>query len=164
MKTLLRLTCAASFIIQFIAACLVVGLAQSPTTRPRYVTRGKAEPRHYGTKVIDTDERGRLPRAAGSTVDAVGRASRAGTTRSASTLRRTADKTTSYVIGRRDADILREVRLLLDSNQPAERWQATVSGGVVTLRVAHGDKSDPSSIVTAIRRIAGVRSVVVVIL
>jgi len=85
------------------------------------------------------------------------RAGTSGIGRSARQLDRT-------LLTRDDEALLREVRELLDSDPATLRWGARVRNGLVTVRTDPQNRIDNGPVIVGIRRIAGVRSVLVIAL
>lgn len=154
----------------------VTGIPDLPTlnslgitsTRPRYAT--SRQPDKRPVRKPAARQSGRKPARPGTpkplsqVTGAVASASRTATVASGRTSIRALDATADYAISRPDNDILYEARLFLASSPQTERWQASVSSGMITLSVPRGSDTDPGPVVSALRRIAGVRSVFVVIL
>ncbi len=67
------------------------------------------------------------------------------------------------LISRADEAILEEVRRILRAREETARWGATVRKGGVTIRTTVGNKFDPGPVVAAIRRIAGVETVLLIV-
>ena len=67
------------------------------------------------------------------------------------------------LIGRADNEILEEVRRILRAREETARWGATVRKGGVTIRTTVGNRFDPGPVVAAVRRIAGVESVMLIV-
>ncbi len=86
-----------------------------------------------------------------------------GTRKASEELEHTAQRSTTALIGRADSRILRDVRQLLGEDPRTAFWPASVEQGVVTLKVPRGSRRDPTPIVEAIRRIAGVKSVFLIL-
>jgi len=68
------------------------------------------------------------------------------------------------LLTRDDEALLREVRELLDSDPATLRWGARVRDGLVTVRTDPQNRIDNGPVIAGIRRIAGVRSVLVIAL
>ena len=86
-----------------------------------------------------------------------------GTQNASGELEHTAQRSTTSLIGRADARTLRDVRELLEEDRRTAFWPASVEEGVVTLKVPRGSRLDPTPIVESIRRIAGVKSVFLIL-
>lgn len=68
------------------------------------------------------------------------------------------------VLGREDQSVLREVREILDRQLDPDvaRWSIKVRKGLVTIIMPVSNRHDPGSIVSEVRRVAGVEAVLVV--
>ena len=71
-------------------------------------------------------------------------------------------KVSTTVVGRSDVDIHKDVRKLLNSNEATRYLQSEVKEGKVTLTSQAGAEHDLGSVVSDVRKIAGVKSVIVV--
>jgi hypothetical protein len=86
-----------------------------------------------------------------------------GTRNASGELEHTAQRSTTALIGRADTRTLRDVRELLEADPRTAFWPASVEEGLVTLKVPRGSRLDPTPIVESIRRIAGVKSVFLIL-
>ena len=86
-----------------------------------------------------------------------------GTRKASGELEQTAQRSTTALIGRADSRTLRDVRQLLEADPRTAFWPASVEQGAVTLKVPRGSRLDPTPIVESIRRIAGVKSVFLIL-
>ncbi|MFZ4628394.1 MAG: peptidoglycan-binding domain-containing protein [Blastocatellia bacterium] len=86
-----------------------------------------------------------------------------GTRNASGELEHTAQRSTTSLIGRADTRTLRDVRELLEADPRTAFWPASVEEGLVTLKVPRGSRLDPTPIVESIRRIAGVKSVFLIL-
>ncbi|QQS48687.1 MAG: peptidoglycan-binding protein [Acidobacteriota bacterium] len=82
--------------------------------------------------------------------------------RGARGLGRGAQRVSTSLIGRSDAEVSAEVRELLDQNPETEKWVTSVKDGMVTVKVPPGHRVDLGQVISDIRKIAGVKSVFVV--
>lgn len=82
--------------------------------------------------------------------------------RGAKGLGKGAQRVSTRLIGRNDAEVGTEVRRLLDSRPETERWVAEVRDGMVTVKAPAGHKADLGQVISDIRKIAGVKTVFVV--
>ena len=71
---------------------------------------------------------------------------------------------TVNVFRRRDADIHADVYDMLDVNPATRGWRFDVKEGMVTITAPRGHNADIGAVVSELRKIVGVRSVVVVAL
>lgn len=77
-------------------------------------------------------------------------------------LGRSAQQLDRTFLTRDDEALLREVRELLDNDPSTMRWAVQVRDGLVTVRTDPRNRIDNGPVITGIRRIAGVRSVMVI--
>lgn len=75
---------------------------------------------------------------------------------------RATQRTAGALIGRSDADIEQKVRALLAEDTQTRNWGADVRQGRVSLRTQSQHNADIGKVVSAIRQIAGVKSVFVI--
>lgn len=71
-------------------------------------------------------------------------------------------RTSQTLAGRSDLDIHTEVREVLDADPDARKFTTTVNKGNVTLKVPAGYQGDIGSVVSSLREVNGVKSVMVV--
>jgi len=109
------------------------------------------------------DSPDKVTRTGRAVTDTLGEEITRGTSKASEELEHTAQRSTTALIGRADSRTLRDVRQLLEADPRTALWPASVEEGVVTLKVPRGSRTDPTPIVESIRRIAGVKSVFLIL-
>lgn len=109
------------------------------------------------------DSPDKVTRAGRAVTEILGEEIARGTSKASEKLEHTAQRSTTALIGRADSRTLRDVRQLLEADPRTDLWPASVEEGVVTLKVPRGSRTDPTPTVESIRRIAGVRSVFLIL-
>jgi hypothetical protein len=71
-------------------------------------------------------------------------------------------RTTTKLAGRSDTDIHLDVRDILDDDADTNQYVSSVKQGAVTLKLPVNYQGDVSPTITRVRKVAGVRSVVIV--
>jgi hypothetical protein len=66
------------------------------------------------------------------------------------------------IVGRSDAEIQTDVRELLKGDSETEKWYSEVKSGMVTIKTPQQHNANVGSVISNIRKIAGVKSVFVV--
>jgi peptidoglycan hydrolase-like protein with peptidoglycan-binding domain len=73
-----------------------------------------------------------------------------------------AQRTSDVVVGRSDLDIHTQVREILNADPQTQKFVTSVKSGAVTVKLPVGYEQDFSGVIASIRRVSGVKSVVVV--
>jgi peptidoglycan hydrolase-like protein with peptidoglycan-binding domain len=73
-----------------------------------------------------------------------------------------AQRTSDVVVGRSDVDIHTQVRDILNADPETKKFVTSVKNGVVTVKLPPGYEQDYSGVIADIRKVSGVKSVVVV--
>jgi peptidoglycan hydrolase-like protein with peptidoglycan-binding domain len=73
-----------------------------------------------------------------------------------------AQRTSDAVVGRSDVDIHTQVRDILNADPETKKFVTSVKSGNVTVKLTPGYEKDYSNLIASIRRLSGVKSVVVV--
>lgn len=141
--------------------------ASASSTRSLASTQGAARPVDSSLSPTTwqslADSPGAVTRTGQAVNQTLGKGITKGTQKASEEIEHTAQRSTTALIGRADSRTLRDVRQLLEQDARTAFWPASVEEGVVTLKVPRGSRLDPTPIVEAIRRIAGVRSVFLIL-
>lgn len=73
-----------------------------------------------------------------------------------------AQRTSDAVVGRSDLDIHTQVRDILDADPQTKKFVTSVKSGNVTVKLPPGYQQEVGEVIASIRRVSGVKSVVVV--
>ena len=85
------------------------------------------------------------------------------TTRGARTVGRGTKRASDTLIGRSDADIHMDVREILEANEETANWYSDVKEGRVTVKTPPQHNEDTGELISAIRKVSGVKSVFVIV-
>jgi peptidoglycan hydrolase-like protein with peptidoglycan-binding domain len=84
------------------------------------------------------------------------------TVRGVRAIGRGAQRAGDMIVGRSDADIQTDVRELLKSDSETEKWYTEVKSGMVTIKTPQQHNANVGTVVSDLRKIAGVKSVFVI--
>ena len=104
---------------------------------------------------------GALHRSKDATVS-VGESTAKGAKTAAHKTQGAAQRTSDVVVGRSDVDIHTQVRDILNADPQTQKFITSVKSGNVTVKLPPGYEQDYSGVIASIRRVSGVKSVVVV--
>jgi peptidoglycan hydrolase-like protein with peptidoglycan-binding domain len=84
------------------------------------------------------------------------------TARGVRAIGRGAQRAGDMIVGRSDADIQTDVRELLKGDSETEKWYSEVKSGMVTIKTPPQHSANVGTVISDIRKIAGVKSVFVI--
>jgi len=84
------------------------------------------------------------------------------TANGARTVGRGTSRAGDVLIGRSDAEIHNDIREILEAKEETANWYSEVKDGRVTIKTPPEYKEDTGELISAIRKVSGVRSVVVI--
>ena len=84
------------------------------------------------------------------------------TANGARTVGRGTNRAGEVLVGRSDAEIHNDIREILEAKEETANWYSEVKDGRVTIKTPPEHKEDTGELISAIRKVSGVRSVVVI--